>query len=61
MVAAAGNSAKSIVEFPANQPNVLGVGALDERKQLAFYSNTGSDLDLVAPGGDCDRDDDDDG
>ncbi len=61
VVAAAGNSAKSVVEFPANLPNVLGVGALDERKQLAFYSNTGSDLDFVAPGGNCDRDDDGDG
>ena len=61
VVAAAGNSAKNTVEFPANLPNVLGVGALDERKQLAVYSNTGSDLDFVAPGGNCDRDDDGDG
>jgi serine protease len=37
------------------------VGALDARKQLASYSNTGSDLDFVAPGGNCDRDDDGDG
>ena len=61
VVAAAGNSAKNTVEFPANLPNVLGVGALDERKQLAVYSNSGSDLDFVAPGGNCDRDDDGDG
>jgi serine protease len=61
VVAAAGNSGKSIVEFPANQPNVLAVGALDARKERAFYSNTGSDLDFVAPGGDCDRDDTSDG
>jgi serine protease len=61
VVAAAGNSSKAIVEFPANLPNVVGVGALDERKEKAFYSNTGSDLDLVAPGGDCERDDNNDG
>ncbi len=61
VVAAAGNSAKATVEFPASLPNVVGVGALDERKQIAVYSNTGSDLDLVAPGGDCERDDDGDG
>jgi serine protease len=57
VVAAAGNSGRSTVEFPANQPNVVGVGALDARKQKAYYSNTGAELDLVAPGGDCERDD----
>ena len=61
VVAAAGNSGKGTVEFPANLPNVVAVGALDERKERAFYSNTGSDLDFVAPGGNCDRDDDVDG
>jgi serine protease len=61
VVAAAGNSGKGTVEFPANQSNVLAVGALDHRKEKASYSNTGSDLDFVAPGGDCDRDDNADG
>jgi serine protease len=61
VVAAAGNAAKGTVEFPANQPNVLAVGALDVRKEKASYSNTGADLDFVAPGGDCDRDDNADG
>ena len=40
---------------------MVAVGALDARKERAFYSNTGADLDLVAPGGNCDRDDNDDG
>jgi serine protease len=57
VVAAAGNSGKNIVEFPANVANVLAVGALDARKEKASYSNTGADLDFVAPGGNCDRDD----
>ena len=56
-MAAAGNSGKGIVEFPANLANVLAVGALDARKERASYSNTGADLDFVAPGGNCDRDD----
>lgn len=61
VVAAAGNSGKGTVEFPANQSSVLAVGALDQRKERASYSNTGSDLDFVAPGGNCDRDDNADG
>jgi serine protease len=61
VVAAAGNSGKSVVEFPANLPNVLAVGATDARKERTGYSNFGPDLDFVAPGGDCDRDDDADG
>jgi serine protease len=61
LVAAAGNSGRSVVEFPANLANVLAVGALDARKERARYSNTGTDLDFVAPGGDCDRDDNADG
>jgi serine protease len=60
-VAAAGNSGKGLVEFPANLANVLAVGALDARKERASYSNTGADLDFVAPGGDCERDDNADG
>jgi serine protease len=38
-------------------PNVIAVGAIDGRKQRAFYSNFGPELDLVAPGGDFRRDD----
>ena len=61
VVAAAGNNGTSGVRFPADQPNVVAVGALNAAKQKAWYSNTGPELDLVAPGGDCDRDDDGDG
>jgi serine protease len=60
-VAAAGNSGKSTVEFPARAQRAIAVGALDERKERAPYSNTGSNLEFVAPGGNCDRDDDADG
>ena len=61
VVASAGNDNKGTVEFPANLDNVIAVGAVDARKQRAPYSNYGTALDLVAPGGDGDRDDDADG
>jgi serine protease len=61
VVASAGNNGAGSVNFPADQPNVLAVGALNAARQKAWYSNTGPELDLVAPGGDCDRDDDGDG
>jgi serine protease len=61
VVAAAGNESRSTVSFPARLPNVIAVGAIDGRKQKAPYSNFGPDLDVVAPGGDLQRDDDNDG
>jgi serine protease len=61
VVAAAGNDGKGTVSFPASLSNVIAVGAVDGRKQRAPYSNWGSALDVVAPGGDLDRDDDRDG
>jgi serine protease len=61
VVAAAGNDGERRVDYPAAFPNVLAVGAVDGRKQLAPYSNFGAELDLVAPGGDLERDDDNDG
>jgi serine protease len=60
VVVAAGNEASG-VSFPATLDNVIAVGASDARKQLTWYSNSGSELDLVAPGGDFERDDDGDG
>jgi serine protease len=57
VVAAAGNDGRGTVSFPAALPNVIAVGAIDGRKQKAPYSNFGTDLDLVAPGGDNRRDD----
>ncbi|HVO11243.1 MAG TPA: S8 family serine peptidase [Vicinamibacteria bacterium] len=53
VVAAAGNSGKGVVEFPARGQHVLAIGALDPLKNRASYSNTGVDLELMAPGGTC--------
>jgi serine protease len=61
LVAAAGNAGKGVVDFPASLSSVVAVGALDARKERASYSSWGAELDLMAPGGDCDRDDNQDG
>jgi serine protease len=57
VVAAAGNDGKGTIEFPASLTNVMAVGAVDARKEKAYYSNFGSQLSVVAPGGDCGRND----
>lgn len=51
VLAASGNSALTTVGSPANCAGVIAVGAVDPSGLPASYSNTGSDLDLVAPGG----------
>lgn len=57
IVAAAGNENKGTIDFPAALPNVIAVGAVDARKTRASYSNFGSQLSVVAPGGECGRND----
>lgn len=52
VVAAAGNSHENIVNYPAGYPDVIAVGAVNQTRGLASYSNFGSWVDLVAPGGD---------
>ena len=61
VVAASGNDGEASVNFPAAFPEVIGVGATDFRKVRAVYSNYGPELSVVAPGGDVDRDDNNDG
>ncbi len=57
MVAGAGNNATSPPTYPAIYPEVIGVGATNSADSLAFYSNYGDSIELVAPGGDLvDRD-----
>jgi len=62
VVAASGNDGMNIVDYPAADPGVLAVGAsafcdtvanvLAGSEYVASYSNYGSQLTLVAPGGD---------
>ncbi len=54
VVASAGNEGVSQVAYPARAPAVISVGASTSDRCLADYSNDGSRLDLVAPGGDAD-------
>jgi serine protease len=54
VVAAAGNEAHSAIAYPARAPDVIAVGATTEHGCLADYSNDGSGLTLVAPGGGAD-------
>ncbi|MEA2431159.1 MAG: serine protease [Thermoleophilaceae bacterium] len=51
LVAASGNEGSSKVAYPARDRAVISVGASTVRGCLAAYSNGGSGLDLVAPGG----------
>lgn len=62
VVAAAGNKSVPTEFFaPAGCQNVVTVAGGDARGHLAPYSNYGSAVDILAPGGDLTRDDDGDG
>jgi serine protease len=54
LVAAAGNTEDTKVAYPARAKHAIAVGATTEHGCLAEYSNTGSGLDIVAPGGGAD-------
>jgi serine protease len=54
VVAAAGNEGTAQVAYPARDSSAISVGATTIDRCLATYSNNGSRLDLVAPGGDDD-------
>ena len=56
VVAAAGNEGHTAIAYPARAPDVVSVGATTEHGCLAAYSNDGSGLTLVAPGGGPDAD-----
>ncbi|MDH6350897.1 serine protease [Brevibacillus sp. 1238] len=49
LVAASGNEA-SRVAYPAAYPTVIAVGAINGRNQVLYQSNTGPEMNLVAPG-----------
>jgi subtilisin family serine protease len=50
VVAAAGNSGNSNPYYPASYPNAFSVGAIDKAGNRASFSNTGPNLDIMAPG-----------
>jgi serine protease len=51
VVAAAGNESRSKVGYPAAYPGVIAVAATQFDESTTFYSNSGKDVDIAAPGG----------
>ncbi|MDS4029561.1 MAG: S8 family peptidase [Candidatus Contendobacter sp.] len=56
LVAAAGNDGTTEMNYPAAFPGVIAVGAVDINKARAPYSNFGSWVSVVAPGGNMAQD-----
>jgi len=50
VVAAAGNDQAAQLAWPAADPRVVSVGAVDKAGQQVTFSNSGADLQLTAPG-----------
>jgi subtilisin family serine protease len=62
VIAATGNDGfTDYIGYPAALPTTIAVGSVDATKTVAFYSNQGKQIDLVAPGGDTTGDADGDG
>lgn len=62
VVVAAGNKSSPVASYaPANCQRVIVVAANDARGNIAFYSNFGPEVDVLAPGGDVFNDSDGDG
>jgi serine protease len=61
VVAASGNDGGNVVNCPAAYPTVIAVGATRFDGQRASYSTGGNALDIVAPGGDPNVDQNGDG
>ena len=54
VVAASGNDGSTNILYPASYPDVVCVGATDRNNDIAKFTNTGIQMDLVAPGVDVD-------
>ena len=49
-IAAAGNDGNTVISYPAGYSSVMMVGAVDEFKQWATFSQYNSDMEIAAPG-----------
>jgi len=49
VVAASGNEELQRVEYPASDPNAIGVGACTDADEHSWYSNAGRELSVAAP------------
>ncbi|MBN2799739.1 MAG: peptidase S8 [Deltaproteobacteria bacterium] len=61
VVAATGNDGEAAVNYPGALEGVIGVGAVGVNAVVAPYSNGGTGIDLVAPGGNMEVDADNSG
>lgn len=50
LVAAVGNEGRGVVAYPAADPNVIAITAVDARLRLYGAANTGTEIDFAAPG-----------
>ena len=50
LVGSSGNTTSNLPHYPSSYPGVISCGATDYRDYLGSFSNTGSTIDLVAPG-----------
>ncbi|MCX6150196.1 MAG: S8 family serine peptidase [Ignavibacteriales bacterium] len=50
LVASAGNSTSDLPHYPSSYSEVISVGASTKEDYVASFSNTGSTIDLIAPG-----------
>jgi len=51
VICAAGNESRNKVGYPAAYPGAVAVSATQTDEDITFYSNTGKDIDIAAPGG----------
>ncbi|MBU1141231.1 MAG: S8 family serine peptidase [Firmicutes bacterium] len=50
LVAASGNDESSDLLYPASFEGVISVSAVDESREITYYSNYGTEIDVAAPG-----------
>ncbi len=50
VICASGNDSATTVGYPSKYDSTMSVGAIDSNNEIADFSNTGEDLDIVAPG-----------
>ncbi|MHB2021041.1 MAG: S8 family peptidase, partial [Candidatus Xenobia bacterium] len=61
IVCASGNNKSTNVGYPAAFPECIAVSAVRDDNTLTFYSNRGKRIDIAAPGGDLQVDQNEDG
>ncbi len=50
IICAAGNNGTGTIHYPANNPNVMAVGAINKNNKRAYFSQYGKHLSIMAPG-----------